>query len=80
MSNNPGVHHVVAPLMTQTQIDVLQPPMSGRARYRLKGPGQIALGKVTVMGPQNGGAVASQLVWLTTEGAAEFGTLLELAP
>jgi hypothetical protein len=80
MPNTPGVDHVVAPLMTQAQIDALQPQMSGRVRYRLKAPGQIAIGQLTVMGPQNGGAVASQLVWMSAAGAAEFGTLLELAP
>ena len=76
INGTPGVDYVVAPLMTQAQIDAQEPGGGNRQRYRLTRAGNITIGKTTVCGPQIG--VASQLVWLSPETAAGFGTLVEL--
>lgn len=80
MTEISGVTNITAPTFTQDGIDTRHPPGPGRARYRLKTPGAISIDGVQVMGPQMGGAVPSQLVWLSATAAAGFGDLLELAP
>lgn len=75
-----GITHKVAPIMTQDQIDGQQPPATDRQRYRLTRPGQLAIGATTVLGPQMGGAVPSQLVWLSAASADGFGDLVEIVP
>lgn len=76
INGTPGVDYSVAPVMSQTSIDMIQPQNSLRQRYRLKSAGTIRIGTAVVTGPQPG--LASQLVWLEPGTAAEFGTLLEL--
>lgn len=78
MSGISGITYASAPVMSQDDIDAIEPQSPGRQRYRLRGPGNIAIGKTTVTGPQLG--APSQLVWLSAAAAAGFGDLIELAP